>query len=117
MRRRIYVSGPMRGQDFDKVFDRFYKAEALLRNMGYDVINPLHIAQAMPFLSHEEYLQLDRSYIQLCDVIYLLAGWQRSEGCRIELNWAKRNKLEVMYEETPLDPAWAFDRPGMREAE
>lgn len=115
MRKRIYISGPMRGQDFERTFDRFYGAEALLRNMGYDVVNPVKIAHTAPFLDRDEMLRLDKAYLSVCDAIYLLGGWERSEGCSLEVEWAREMKLEIMHEEPHIDPAWAFDRPNMGE--
>jgi hypothetical protein len=64
-------------------YDIFNSTARELRQQGYDVINPAEndIPQG---LSLDIYLQHDLSAVCKCDAIALIAGWQLSNGARIE---------------------------------
>lgn len=112
MSKTIYIAGPMSGiKNFN--FGAFDEAELDLKDINPDwkVINPANIDRAFGFegigmdgtekLSKEELgtiMARDIEALSLCDAIYLLIGWEGSQGARIEKAFADMVGLEIMYE-------------------
>lgn len=105
MKRRIYVSGPMRGFPGHN-YDKFNKAADSLRAAGWHVINPVELGDifgtpdeidASPAML-EALLAADCAAVASCDAICLLPGWERSKGARQELLTALQHGLEIVQE-------------------
>jgi hypothetical protein len=119
---KFYIAGPMRGiPQFN--FPAFFEAERLLRADDHDVFNParhdLEVCPTMPLAdgfaegdidrvtaavggawSFATAMRWDLARITEADMIYLLDGWERSEGVKHELYVAKAIGVPV-YKETP----------------
>lgn len=93
----IYISGAITGTtDYMK---RFNKAENDLIFLGYDVVNPAKINANLPKIcTHEDYMKVCIAELSLCDTIYMLKGWEESEGAREEYEWAVSAGIEIMKE-------------------
>jgi len=80
---RIYLSGPITGQRSQELFDA---AEARLQaaHPGAEIINPYYLHDAKVAKSWSQYMKRDIHAMLLSDVVYMLAGWQRSRGARLE---------------------------------
>ena len=94
---RIYISGPITGKRNYR--DNFRSAERALKAAGHEVINPARNNLIMPeSTTHEEYMRICLQQESCCDAIFLLQGWEKSEGAREELKYALQNKLTIAFE-------------------
>lgn len=107
-KRSIYIAGPMRGLP-EYNYPAFNAAAAKLRADGWTVENPVELGAYLgtpdEINADEKRLNLlmayERSIVGLCDAIYLLRGWENSEGARLELRTALNLNLQVMLEQNP----------------
>lgn len=98
----IYIAGPMRGHRCFN-FSKFFHYEELFRRSGYKVINPaaLDVARMMNGWrydedKYEEVLTFDLAVIEHCaDALFLMEGWEESEGATREKN--KAEELGIPY--------------------
>ena len=98
---RIYISGPITGHE-QTAHDRFKAAEDWLEHLGHETINPWSVSESIiPHinLDHDEWLTLDKAMISVCDAIYLMRGWDESDGCEIERKYADELGLIIMEED------------------
>lgn len=101
--KRIYISGPMTGLD-DHNFPEFDKAARAMREKGHDVCNPADISRefmqknpgANP--SWEDCMRADIRELVGCTGIYMLMGWQRSRGARLELFIAEKLGMSIEFQ-------------------
>lgn len=112
-KKRIYIAGPMRGYS-DLNYSAFNHAmESILSdpklNKVWCVLNPVLIGKdfspvPIDFIRSPQLLarlmEFELAVVKSCDAIYLLRGWERSEGALAELRVALDNKLEIYTEES-----------------
>ena len=102
----VYVAGPMRGyknNNHDE-FDRVEKE--LISTKMYYVINPARLdrdagvdsANDMTKLELREALRRDFNAIFECDAMYMMHGWEKSEGARAEHALASALEMRIMYQ-------------------
>ncbi len=97
---RVYISAPISGCDLQERKDAFLRMEVILRGRGYDVFNPLGEQNHIDGLSTHEYMRNDITELLKCDAIILLDGWNKSAGCKCELDVAVACGLDVWFEKT-----------------
>ena len=92
---RVYISGPI---THDKNYKKkFEYAEALLKIYGIEeVFNPAKV-NLPDNTTWEEYMKHDLNELLKCDGIYMLKGWRRSKGARLEYKIAKALGLKIAY--------------------
>ncbi len=97
MKKKIYISGPITGvENYEKAFEA--AAEQLKEE--YNVVNPVKVNDLVDFeLSYSEYMMIDLALLGLCDYIYMLKGWEHSNGAMLERLYAEKMKIKVLYEE------------------
>ena len=118
---KIYLSGPVTdyetGQPAVGFARKFLRAERRLGRHGYETVNPCRFAVAHPLIykllgltwkgwrpsldpkiSYRRALVYDLWRLTKCDVIYMLDGYYRSGGARVERKLAQALGLPVMYE-------------------
>ena len=114
----VYVSGGMRGYP-EYNYPAFHEAEEFLKSEGYEVLNPARNFDGDTGLPFETYMREDISMLLRATAIYMLKGWQNSEGARLELQIAKALGLTVLSEDDPTEPveweAARIVRNGARE--
>ena len=94
---RIYISGKITGEPPDTVNSRFGEAQAMLEALGHEVTNPLH--NGLPSTaSYVEHMYVDLFLLLGCDAIYMLQGYERSNGAMVELQVARAVGIAILYE-------------------
>lgn len=104
MGKRVYIAGPMRGKP-EYNFPAFDAAAARLRAQGYEVVNPAEMSREAGVDNVESdpaafnrLIAEELREVRACDAIYLLQGWETSQGTRDELEVALSHGLEIMLE-------------------
>ena len=112
MPKKIYIAGPMRGHKFYN-FPAFDAAEARLRRLGYDVVNPAALDRARGI--HPETFPEDWDWhktpegfdlkavaleclrqVSECDGVLLLPGFGYSSGAMAEYKLAQWLRLRIV---------------------
>ena len=91
-RGKVYISGPITGIDFGNRF-AFSCARNALELCGYEVVDPSEV-QLDDEATWTDYMRADLKLLLDCDFIYMLEGWEKSRGARIELALAKHLRIQ-----------------------
>lgn len=95
---RAYISGKITGTT--DYMTRFGKADLTLKGKGFDVVNPARVCSFLPNdLTHDEYMSICIPLLALCGTIYMLKGYQDSDGAMEELKYAQEHGLDIIFEE------------------
>ena len=93
MKKKIYISGSISHNE--NYVEQFTCKAAELQN-DYIVLSPLFIAAE---LSWKEYMKIDLAMIDVCDIVYMMKGWETSRGAKIEECYAQIRGKKVIYGE------------------
>ncbi len=95
----VYISGAITGTtDYE---ERFEAAEWLLYKKGFkEAVNPAAISALLPKgMPWDAYMGAMLPLLRYCDAIYMLRGWEKSAGARIEHEYAVKLGLVVIEED------------------
>lgn len=110
---RIYLSGPVTGQE-ETARRRFNEALLGAVRMAWktgetfestETINPYEVNLGMTSglnresVTHAEYMTVSIALLSICDAIYMMQGWQQSEGCKQEYKYASEHGYKIFYQE------------------
>lgn len=103
--KRVYISGQMTGLSREEYLARFAKAEELLKEQGYTVVNPTKFficrhLWAYRIVGYVGALLYDLWRLNQCDLIYKMPGWKQSRGANIESCWAFHQNICLLYTKT-----------------
>ena len=99
---KIYLSGKISGLPFPYVQQRFNNAEALLTELGFEVVNPLNNGLDQE-KTWNEHLCKDIEMLVPCDAIYMMDNWVDSTGASIEYDIAMRTGKDVWFESNVIN--------------
>jgi len=85
---KVYIAGPMTGLP-DLNYPAFAAAAEHLRASGHDVVSPAEVNAGREHEGWHACMRRDVAELTKCHAIYLLDGWPRSRGARIEMQLAK----------------------------
>lgn len=92
--KNVYISGPMTGlPDFN--FPAFNAAAKKLKEEGWNVCNPAEHG-IVEGATRSDYLRFDLAHLSACDTIYLLPGWENSDGAKWEVEIAKKLGITII---------------------
>jgi hypothetical protein len=103
---KVYIAGPMRGIE-DQNKKAFFDAESYLVDQKiWDIFNPSRIDNDerwnIDWLCSPEGLKVvmarDLEAVCQSEVVYMLTGWEKSEGARIEHSLATMLGLCILYQ-------------------
>lgn len=99
--RVIYIAGPMTGlPDFN--YEAFHEAAAQLAGEAPDaeIINPAENFEGEQGLPYEVYIRKSIEQVLTATELYVLPGWERSRGARLEVLVAQMLGLDVKFGDT-----------------
>ena len=97
----MFICGPYRAASDAEILENIHRAEAWARKFwadGIAVICP-HKNSAMMGGDIPEDIFLS-GYIEIlrrCDILFVMPGWEKSEGARTEIKEARRLKMDILY--------------------
>lgn len=96
MARRVYISGKITGTD--DYMERFEAAERGFASQGFEVVNPARVCAQLPeTFTHSEYMRVCLAMLRACDCVYMIPGYEDSEGAREEELEARIAGVEIIY--------------------
>lgn len=95
---KFYIAGKVTGLEKADIFKKFYESGKLLKKDGHLVMSPAVLALNEGF-KHEDYMHICYAMIDVCDAVYMQKDWQQSKGARMELQYAKDWKKQIIYED------------------
>lgn len=94
----IYISGAITKIGVMKATAIFNNTELKLKEQGYEVVNPCRTNNTLPELDHDGYMAVSMAMLSLCDTIYMLKGWEDSDGAKEELQYAIEHGYTIIVE-------------------
>jgi len=89
----VYLAGPVSGMKDDNK-PLFQKMSRWLEREGYRV---LCSAELPPGMVEEHYMDICFAMIRASDLLWILPGWEESEGTQAEYFYARKRKIPIQF--------------------
>ena len=91
----VYISGKITG-NYNYVCD-FMNAELKIKEAFPDatIVNPINTTGCNSWV---EYMRKDLSQLLNCNTIYMIKGWRRSKGAKLEYKIARALGMKIIYD-------------------
>ena len=99
----IYVAGKYRGTDSEQAENILHAQRVAIRlwELGYIVFTP-HLNTAnfnwLSSLPDEVWLNGGLKFLEFCEAIFMLKGFETSQGAKRELEIATERRIDIFYE-------------------
>lgn len=94
--KKCYISLPITGRKIEDVKRNIENIKIRLIHNGYSPISPFD--REVDFnATHEQHMREDFKLLLDCDAILMACNWERSVGCRAELNVALACGIKIIY--------------------
>lgn len=90
---KIYVAGKI--SYYPEFKDHFGREVKKLQDAGHTVLDPSTLPAG---LTQQEYMSICCSMVFVADALYMLNGWEDSQGACVEHNLALKSGKQVFYE-------------------
>ena len=102
--RTVYISGAITG--IPNYQEHFKEAEEHIKAFGLKTLNPVEFCKGMEKKAKELGVPLEwGDYMRKClvtipaaDAMYMLKGWEKSKGARLEHHIAQELGIEIIYQ-------------------
>lgn len=102
MRHKCYLSGPISGKCIVERRKTFMSAKMMLEAAGYNVVNPME--NGLPKKSTTaQHMKRDIQLLTECDTVFMMDGWNHSQGCYTEFMVATAIGCEIIFESKMSD--------------
>ncbi|MEG0807640.1 MAG: DUF4406 domain-containing protein [Alistipes sp.] len=96
---KTYISGQISGLPIGEVLTKFRAAENKLHKFSLTPVSPLN--NGLPFeVEWADQMGRDIALLLKCEAIYMLTGWEQSEGATIEYLIARQRRMKIFHEQT-----------------
>ena len=81
---QVYISGPITGLPYEVAYSRFDAAETMIGTILPDarIVNPMKLK--CEGSDWKDFMKNDIAHLMDCDTVFMLEGWRKSRGARIE---------------------------------
>jgi len=97
MNKRIYVSIPITGEDYNDQRNHAFVVATNLAQRGWEPVTPFDVVKSVT-TPYNQSMGMCIEKLLDCDAIYLCKSWEQSKGCNAELQVALVYKKQVMTE-------------------
>lgn len=89
----IYLAGPISSdlKEYKKKFDFWINH---LTKKGHKVLHTTHLPIG---LSYKTYIDISLETLKHANIVLFQSGWEKSKGCRLEREYAKRLGISIQY--------------------
>ncbi|ADE57257.1 DUF4406 domain-containing protein [Aminobacterium colombiense] len=105
--KKIYIAHPLRGKnaDIETVFENNITVDTICQNLSAIVENkdililsPVHAFSFVSAVGDQKWvLGQCRKMLSLADEIWVFGDWENSEGCKIEIEHAKKLNIPIIF--------------------
>src|ERR1035437_7645838 len=96
----VYISGKYSG-DIDENIKVARKYAIKIWELGYTALTPALNSAHFEIdcnCKYEDYINGDLIMLDRCDIIFMLPGWQESKGANVEIRFAKRKGMKIVFD-------------------